>query len=93
MMRHDQISLHSAREGEQLLSATRILAILLLVLALTLVSAHALSTTDRGWRWFSAAVAGAMGLCALHAYLMRSSHAPFAGRALRSFASLQYRSH
>jgi hypothetical protein len=77
MMRREPTPLHSAREREQLLSATRILAILLLALALTLVSAHALSTTHRGWQWFGAAVAGAMGLCALHAYLVRGSQAAF----------------
>jgi hypothetical protein len=38
-MRHDPTPLHSAREREQLLSATRLLAILLLALALTLVGA------------------------------------------------------
>ena len=76
-MRHDRIRLHTAREREQLLSATRLLAILLLALALALVGAHALSMTDRGWQWFGVAIVGAVGLCALHAYLVRSSKGAF----------------
>ena len=77
IMRHDPTPLHSAREREQLLSATRLLAILLLALALTLVGAHALTTTDRGWQWFGVAIVGAIGLCALHAYLVRCSQTAF----------------
>ena len=76
-MRHDPTPLHSAREREQLLSATQLLAILLLALALTLVGAHALTTTDRGWQWFGVAIVGAIGLCALHAYLVRCSQTAF----------------
>ena len=33
--------------------------------------------TDRGWQWFGVAIVGAVGLCALHAYLVRSSKAAF----------------
>ena len=76
-MRHDPTPLHSAREREQLLSAARLLAILLLALALALVGAHALTTTDRGWQWFGVAIVGAIGLCALHAYLVRCSQTAF----------------
>ncbi len=91
-MHHEQITLHIAQRA-QVLSATQLVGIVLLTLALVPTGAHlfelpnklAMAPHDyliaqasyRGWALFGIVVIGAIAFSGLHAYLVRANRAAF----------------
>lgn len=77
-MNHERLPLQAAQYRAQLLSATQILAIVVLTIVLVIMAAHVFAFHgSRVWAVLSVIPVGALALLALHAYLVRCSRTAF----------------